>query len=517
MTMKTMQVTLHAAHRPVRRVRFVCFAVLIATVWFAGSAPRPEQARADPPSPDRPSASSIVYLPLVANQRTARRVNAPYLNVANIPQSKFSETAIFWLGRVTTTDNYVDVRVGYNDSYLFVRTAIFDRRLWYDTTPAPADMMAWDATTLYLNLSGNTGSAPVSVSYRFDVQINNPPPGGQTPENYKAAYQGNGSGWTLAGILFDSYTSNRWESATEGGLNNNENNRGWGSSYYIPFTSLGLSGPPLQGTVWGLALAVHDRDDQAGTPIADKVWPETMNATSPATWGQLRLGLPTYTPPAVSSRQTITIRHRLNGADVPDGGVGGYTICGNGLDVWSQWGEQVYYSFFNSSTGQYEEFGDFNIQNQSDYADWPCFSKYYITFPLSSLPTGQTIVSATLTLHQFGNSDPSLAKDSLIQVMTVAEDWNETTLAWNNAPLALENVSRAWAPPVPSGTGFPGALRTWDVSRAVVEAYSAGKPLRLVLYSADGDAHSGKYFVSSDTGDWNAAGRPALIVTLGTP
>jgi len=35
-----------------------------------------------------------------------------------------------------------------------------------------------------------------------------------------------------------------------------------------------------------------------------------------------------------------------------------------------------------------------------------------------------------------------------------------------------------------------------------------------VLYEADSAYHSGKYFTSSDTGDWNEAGRPTLQVIL---
>jgi len=39
--------------------------------------------------------------------------------------------------------------------------------------------------------------------------------------------------------------------------------------------------------------------------------------------------------------------------------------------------------------------------------------------------------------------------------------------------------------------------------------------LRLILYSADSAYHSGKYFVASDTGDWNLEGRPRLDVQWG--
>jgi len=41
-----------------------------------------------------------------------RRVNAPYFDAA----MRYSEMAVFWFGRVAPTDNYADVRVGYNSS-----------------------------------------------------------------------------------------------------------------------------------------------------------------------------------------------------------------------------------------------------------------------------------------------------------------------------------------------------------------------------------------------------------------
>ena len=36
---------------------------------------------------------------------------------------------------------------------------------------------------------------------------------------------------------------------------------------------------------------------------------------------------------------------------------------------------------------------------------------------------------------------------SYIQVLTVAEDWNEATLTWNNAPMAERNVAGTWVDP----------------------------------------------------------------------
>jgi hypothetical protein len=148
-------------------------------------------------------------------------------------------------------------------------------------------------------------------------------------------------------------------------------------------------------------------------------------------------------------------------------------------------------------------------------ADWPCFAKYYVTFPLDSIPRSKTIVSATLTLHQFGNAGGAQAQPSWIQVLVASEDWGEDTITWNNAPLAAENIGGSWVNPITDWQGWPGVPRTWNITYAVARAYARGEPLRLILYSADSAYHSGKYFVSSDTGDWNIEGRPRLDVQWG--
>jgi hypothetical protein len=255
---------------------------------------------------------------------------------------------------------------------------------------------------------------------------------------------------------------------------------------------------------------MHDRDDAAGAPIEDKHWPEGVNFLQPSTWGQLAFGLPTFQAPPGAQEGTVTIRHKLNGATVVDGAVGGSTNCGKGLDsFFAQWGEK-----------NYAGVEKVNVQNQYDVSDWPCFSKIYIDFPLNSVPAGKSILSATFTIYQFSNAgggEFGIPPGSFIQVSTVNEAWDEATLTWNNAPQAMENISRTWVDWIDSPVPWPGIAREWDVSRAALEAYSAGQPLRLVLYSADGPRHSGKYFISSDTGDWNEAGRPALQVTWGSP
>jgi hypothetical protein len=95
-------------------------------------------------------------------------VNVPYFEGSVLGD----QAAILWLGQVSRTSNHADVRVGYNEDGLELTLHIFDRRLWYDTTPAAGDLDAWDAVTLYLHLDGNDGDMPTPRSHRFVAQLN---------------------------------------------------------------------------------------------------------------------------------------------------------------------------------------------------------------------------------------------------------------------------------------------------------------------------------------------------------
>ncbi len=458
-----------------------------------------------PAAPAAPVVTSTIFLPLILRSFDPRRVNAPYFSGSPDLNPRWNELAIFWFGRVNQTENYSDVRVGYTDSELYVNVTSFDRRLWFDTTPSASDLIAWDSVTLVLSKDANSSSAPNTNAYRFDAQFYNT---SNDDSRYRLSYKGNGSNWVTTSVPFT--ISPGWRG---GAVNDNGDDDGWAMTFHIPFSSLGLSGPPSPGTLWKLGLSVHDRDDASGSPIADKFWPETFNLNQPAMWGVLNFGMPTYTPPTATPRQIVTVRHKLNGATVTDGEVGGGSICGGSLDRWTQWGDA-------SDPGDEINNADFNIQNESDISDFPCFAKYYITFPLNQLPANKVVISATVTLYQFGNSNPDQAQPSLIQALTIKDNWSEATLTWNNAPLASENISSVWVNPTTTGCGPSWntcpAYR-WDVSRAVAQAYTTGQSLRLVFYSADNNYHSGKYFVSSDTGDWNEKNRPTLLVHWGDP
>jgi len=456
---------------------------------------------------------TIVYLPIIQNHiddatlppellSSSRTLNAPFFDVTDVTSDRFSEMAIFWLGKVTSIDNYTDVRVGYNQTSLFIRTGTFDRKLWFDLQPTPSTFTNWDTISLVIDTNGNPGSQPSSTSYRLVTELNIN--AGSDNPSYKASYTGNGSGWTSASIAFHANPGWRGEGYNE----DTAEDRGWVLSFEIPFASLGLGSPPPDGTVWRLGVQVFDRDDEDGTPITPQIWPELMLDNDPSTWGRLRFGLPIYTPPDVEETDSIMIQNKLNGANVLDAAVGGTigNLCpGDTEFIWNIWGNL---NFAGAP--------DFNIQNQADVADWPCFAKYYLTFPLDQIPYGKSIISATLTLHQFGGSDPTLAYPSLVQVFIIGQNWNESTITWNNAPLALENVSQAWVNPT-AFPGWPGIPYEWDLTRAVARAYQMSIPLRLAMYEADAAMHSGKYFSSSDAGDWNYQARPTLVVVWGEP
>ena len=420
------------------------------------------------------------------------RINAPFFTTT----VSYPEAAVSWFGQVQALKNYTDVRVAYTNTELWVTLSVFDQWLFEDDSAsrAPSSLEQWDAATLLLDTSGVASSVSPSC-YRFVGELN----WWRPRTDYQAAYAGNGSSWTaLPASSF--VTETGWRGNAP---NDTVADRGWTITFHIPFSVVGLSGPPPAGTTWRLGLMVHDKDSGTGS-ATNTAWPaDALAREQPTTWGQLGFGLRTLASVNATTTQTYTIRHNLNGAVVSDAMVGGGSTCGTS-------------DYFNTSGSlNYAGSTTLVVQNQSDVADWPCFSKFYIDFPLSALPTGKTVVSATLTVYQFGGSDPSQAQRSLVQVLTASGAWSEASINWNNAPAPIENVGQGWVDVLASTPAWPGAARTWNLSWAVANAYAGGAPtVRLILYEADSAYHSGKYFTSSDTGEWNAAGRPTLQIVL---
>jgi uncharacterized repeat protein (TIGR01451 family) len=153
-----------------------------------------------------------------------------------------------------------------------------------------------------------------------------------------------------------------------------------------------------------------------------------------------------------------------------------------------------------------------------------------LRFALDVIPPGKVIISATLTLHHWGNAgdpnapnDEDRGHDSYVWVYTVSDSWQEMAIHWNNAPLAQENLSMTRITPLTSFPGWPGVPYQWYVTQAVAEAYAASQSVSLAIYDSSTGRNTSKYLTSSETGlgdgtpNWNIAGRPRLDVLWGDP
>lgn len=422
--------------------------------------------------------------------------NIPYFGSSPVP---FSQTAIFWFGDVTTSDNYINVRMGYNNSELYIDLHIVDLYLWYDPHGSHPNLNMGDESTIYLDTTQNGSSSPDRSSYKFLAQVDQY----QSRTYYQEAFRGNGSGWVPSSIPFT--TVSGWRG---GGFNNMNPAEGWTMTYHLPFSSLGWSGPPSQGTAWKMAIKIQNQDSPNDSQLAYKWWPASGSDSSLSNWGAIAFGMPAYQPPHTSNSSSYDIRNGFNNQVVTDAMVGGDLNCFNeGKNRWTQFGSQTYPGADRV-----------NIEDEWDISDFNCLSKFYITFPLTLLPPEKAIISAKVTLYEWGNAGGHSPNPSLIQVASVAPGWNPNNLSWNNAPLVQEDISRTIVNVMPTKKVTPpGEPYTWDVSQAVANAYAAKQPLSLAFFSSDSAYSTAKYFFGSTVGSWNAGGRPALQVTLGTP
>jgi len=185
---------------------------------------------------------------------TERRIDIPYFNSSPVA---FNQTAIFWFGKIDSSHVYADVRVGYNNTELYIDLRIVDNYLWYDTNKQAPNLDAGDNASVYLNIENNGTLAP--TAYKFQTAVSGP----QQWNTYEKTYTKKGAAWTLANMPF-SYAY--WWRAQ--GFNGTEG-AGWSSTYHIPFSSLGLSKAPSQGTVWKLGVRLHNPGNAANTPMPD--------------------------------------------------------------------------------------------------------------------------------------------------------------------------------------------------------------------------------------------------------
>lgn len=462
-------------------------------------------------------ASSHTVQPVVRAQGGAvRRVNVPYFSGDIV----WAEASISWLGRVDPPgapgQNYADVRVAYTAEELAIHINVEDYLVWYDRNPTPSgDPSQYDAVAVYLDIARDWSTTPQIDDYFFlsGLCMYSCKDG---TNNHRREAQGTGTGWETGwtGDWSDESTA-RWggcKDCPDGTCGPNSPsecgfNYGWSANIFIPWSTLGLSGPPSEGTVWGLGMTLYDRDGQppAGA-VAPQTWPENLDPNCPNTWAEMHFGIPEYTPPAAVEEGTTVIRRGLGQSVVEDSWVGGGGTCGGGHNG-------------DPDGDNHGDDGDLFVANQADIADFPCFSKSFLRFHLDPIPEDKVIISATLSLHHWSNALWEEAQPSLIWLLTVDEDWDENTLTWNNAPLARENLSATWVDVITpdNNPGRPGVRYDWDATQAVAEACAAGESVNIAMYTADTNQHSSKYLTSSDTGDWNEEGRPMLTVAWGQP
>lgn len=452
----------------------------------------------------------------------------------------------FWFGKVDSKNNYTDCRAGYDAHRLMVRCAVFDQKI-YDAATDDA-LENWDSLTLLLDLDGAKSDKALDArSLRIDAQAKR-----QGAER-SVVYRGGAGAWTK-----DSASTGTDPSAGADGIvlekgyrgEAADKSRGWHVTFFVGWKALGLSAPPLDSDAarsLRLAVVSYDRDDAGGSVHGETVrWPsQSVALDQPKTWGMVEL-LPThyaswaesgsatgagkpayaigYAPEAFATgtEATTSIRHGLAGAVVENASVGASgTLC-SGNDGYN-FGDGA------ASYGGNTERNYFHVQNQEDYADWPCFSKIYLKFPLGQLATGKVVVKATLVMHhKEPTSGGPEGERSLIQAFPVANllrsgaPWTEQNITWNDAPFPFENAAGAWGDRTGNVQTGWDKLPEWsfDVSRAFARIYAAGDAsASFALYSADGEYHTGKQFVnSSDFPDWGDPNqRPRLDVTLADP
>jgi hypothetical protein len=433
-----------------------------------------------------------------------RRVNIPCFS----GEVDWAQTAIFWFGKNeqgVPSRNYADVRVAYNVDAFHVRITIVDYYLWYRVKPASTDdLTQYDAVAITLDTDFDRAATPQIDDYTFLIGAHHWP--NENATEYHRQARGTGTSWDTTWTNdWTDYEVMQW--SCNPGPNSNECgiDYGWVATFTIPWGTLAHSGPPPKGTLWGLGVLLYDRDDESPAGyVAPEPWPETFGANGPATWGELHFGYADYELPLAVPRGTTVIRATSPEDDaVEDAWMGGGGNCSGGHEG-------------GSEINHGEDTGLF-VGTETAPTHFPCFNKSYLRFSLDAIPPGQTILSATLTLHHWGNADPGQARPSWVHLFIISDPWQEMTIHWNNAPPAQENVAANWIYPITEPVGWPGTPCDWDATYAVAEAYAEGHPVSVAIYGSDTAQHSSKYLTSSETGDWNTEGRPTLTVAWGQP
>jgi hypothetical protein len=241
--------------------------------------------------------------------------------------------------------------------------------------------------------------------------------------------------------------------------------RGWSGSVVIPWADLG--GPPALGDTWALTVR-HLGAEWAGAMA----------------WGE-----PDYAGALPDGAVVLSLPLSA------DATLGGSTDCGD-------WAWPAYFPTWGDVNLEATKYGVWwSVQNQWDTADWPCYSRYVAKWQLPTLPDGATLTGAWLDSYKFGHSGYAgeSTGTNVMQAWQVAPEWQENAVTWNNAPLALEAVSRTPVGECKVDNCAVGDWHSFDVTEIVRRGYADGQAeASALLYSAAGQYHSGRYFYSRE-------------------
>ena len=126
------------------------------------------------------------------------------------------------------------------------------------------------------------------------------------------------------------------------------------------------------------------------------------------------------------------------------------------------------------------------VGSENQPTNFPCYNKSFLSFGLGSLPPGKVIISATLTLHEWGSAgepsapaDEDHGHDSYVWISSVADPWDVGTITWNTAPPIQQNLTMTrittWPANYPISSHWPGIAFTLDATQLVADAYAAGQ------------------------------------------
>ena len=141
-------------------------------------------------------------------------------------------------------------------------------------------------------------------------------------------------------------------------------------------------------------------------------------------------------------------------------------------------------SFVNTNYGTSHTLRIETYDWSGEHRDW----RTYLRFDLRGLPSGATILGATLFLYCI-EGDACVHRSQSIIVHRCHDNWGETGITWNNQPMGthanpVENFLTTSNFPVPENAGPVNAWFSWDVTEAVQQEWAGDRIISFMLRDA---------------------------------